>query len=150
VDLFAELKTLVDSLESRGIDYALCGGMALAIHGAPRATQDIDILLRPEDIGRLREAARNCGFTLESFPKDFASGLTIQRFTKVIEGQPLMLDVLFVKGPLESVWAGRQTAALEDGFVRVVSREGLISLKPAAGRPQDVADVKRLEELSRG
>jgi hypothetical protein len=150
VDLFAELKTLVDSLESRGIDYALCGGMALAIHGAPRATQDIDILLRPEDIGRLREAARNCGFTLESLPMDFASGLTIQRFTKVIEGQPLMLDVLFVKGPLESVWAGRQTAALEDGFIRVVSREGLISLKLAAGRPQDVADVKRLEELSRG
>jgi hypothetical protein len=150
VDLFGELKTLIDSLESRGIDYALCGGMALAIHGAPRATQDIDILLRPEDIGRLREAARNCGFTLESFPMDFASGLTIQRFTKVIEGQPLMLDVLFVKGPLESVWAGRQTAALEDGFVRVVSREGLISLKLAAGRPQDVADVKRLEELSRG
>jgi hypothetical protein len=38
----------------------------------------------------------------------------------------------------------------EGGVVRVVSREGLISLKAAAGRPQDIADLKRLEELGRG
>jgi hypothetical protein len=150
VDLYAELTTLVGTLESRAIDYAVCGGVALAIHGAPRATQDIDILLRPEDIDRLREAARTCGFTLESFPMDFASGLTVQRFTKLIDEQPLMLDVLFVAGPLEAVWASRQTATLETGVVRVVSREGLIALKLAAARPQDIADVKRLEQVSRG
>jgi hypothetical protein len=150
VDFFAELKGLVTALETGGIDYALCGGVALAIHGAPRATQDIDLLLRPEDIERLRAVARACGFTLESFPMDFASGLTIQRFTKLIEGQPLMLDVLFVAGPLETVWAGRQTAELEGGVVRVVSRDGLVALKLAAGRPQDIADIKRLEELARG
>lgn len=68
--------------------------MALAIHGAPRATQDIDLLLRPEDMDRLREAARARGF--------------------------------------------------------VVSREGLIALKLAAGRPQDLPDVQRLEEVARG
>jgi hypothetical protein len=150
VDFFHELKVLIGTLESRAIDYALCGGVALAIHGAPRATQDIDLLLRPEDIGRLREAAHVCGFLLESFPMDFASGITIQRFTKLIEGQPLMLDVLFVAGPIETVWAGRETADFEGGVIRVVSREGLIALKLAAARPQDIADVKRLEELGRG
>ena len=150
MNFFDELETLIRALESGGIDYALCGGVALAIHGAPRATQDIDLLLRPEDIDPLRTVARSCGFTLESFPMDFSSGLTIQRFTKLIEGQPLMLDVLFVAGPLEKVWADRQIAAFQGGKVRVVSREGLIALKLAAGRPQDVADIKRLEELSRG
>jgi hypothetical protein len=52
--------------------------------------------------------------------------------------------------PIQTVGTGRQQAAFEDGGVRVASREGLISLKLAAGRPQDIADVQRLEELGRG
>jgi len=151
VDLYAELQQLIAALESAGLDYAICGGVALAVHGVPRATQDIDILLRPEDMARLREAARGCGFVLESLPMDFSGGVTIQRFTKLVNAQPLMLDVLLVTEPLERVWATRQRAPLEGGGVlSVVSREGLITLKLAAGRPQDVADVKRLEEVGRG
>ncbi len=150
MDLFEELRGLVAGLEAAGVDYALCGGVALAIHGAPRATQDIDLLLRPEDLGRLRQVVTPLGFTLESLPMDFASGITIQRFTKLIGDQPLMLDLLFVAGPTERVWAGRQSAAFEGGTIRVVSREGLVALKLAAGRPQDLADVARLQELSRG
>lgn len=150
MDFFQELKDVVVALESRAIDYALCGGVALAIHGAPRATQDIDLLLRPEDLDRLREAARACGFTLESLPMDFRIGISMQRFTKLIEGQPLMLDVLLVAEPIENVWANRQALEMEGTTVRVVSREGLITLKLAAGRPQDIADVQRLEELGRG
>ncbi len=149
MDLFDELKQLIVALEAGQIDYALCGGVALAIHGAPRATQDIDILLRPEDIGRLRDVARACGFTLEALPMDFASGVTMQRFTKPL-ADPLMLDVLFATGPAASAWSSRLTAEFEGGIVRVVSREGLVSLKLAAGRPQDIADIKRLEEIQRG
>jgi len=149
MDFFQELKDVVIALESRKIDYALCGGVALAIHGAPRATQDIDLLLRREDIDRLREAARACGFTLESLPMDFASGVTVRRFTKLVEGEPFMLDVLLVP-PLENVWADRQVAEFEGGTMRVVSKEGLISLKLAAGRPQDIADIQRLGEVHRG
>ena len=150
MDLFQELKNVTAALEADGIDYALCGGVALAIHGVPRATQDIDLLLRPEDLARLRDAIRRCGFTLESLPMDFASGITIQRFTKLVDSQPLMLDVLLVGGALENVWASRQSAEYEGGPVRVVSREGLITLKLAAARPQDLVDVKRLQEASRG
>ncbi len=150
MDFFQELKDIVSALESRKIDYALCGGVALAIHGAPRATQDIDLLVLPADVDRLREAARACGFTFESLPMDFSSGVTVQRFTKLVEGQPFMLDALFVTGPLETVWAGRQVAEFEGGTVRVVSREGLISLKLAAGRPQDLVDVQRIQEVNRG
>ena len=149
MNFFEELQSVIVALESSGTEYAICGGVALAIHGAPRATQDIDLLLRPENIDALRTVARSCGFHLESFPMEFASGLTIQRFTKLIGSVPLMLDVLFVAGALEKIWADRQIVPFEDGNVCVVSREGLIALKLAAGRPQDVADIKRLEELSR-
>lgn len=150
MDFFQELRNLTDALDACGVDYALCGGVALAIHGVPRATQDIDLLIRPEDLGRLRETVRSCGFVLESFPMDFSSGITIQRFTKLIDGQPLMLDALLVGGILQRAWEDRQTAEIEGGRMRVVSREGLIALKLAAGRAQDLVDVQRLQEISRG
>jgi Nucleotidyl transferase AbiEii toxin, Type IV TA system len=150
MDFFRELIDLTDALDAAGVDYALCGGVALAIHGVPRATQDIDLLVRPEDLEGLRKTARTCGFGLESFPMDFSSGITIQRFTKLVDGQPLMLDALLVGKSLETVWNGRQTAEIEGGRMRVVSRDGLIALKLAAARPQDLVDVQRLQEIHRG
>lgn len=150
MDFFQELKNLTDAFESSAIDYALCGGVALAIHGVPRATQDIDILVKPEDLDRLREVARRCGFVLESFPMDFASGITIQRFTKIIEGKPFMLDALLVAGPLVGAWERRLSAEIEGGGVKVIARDDLIALKLAAGRPQDLVDVQRLQEAARG
>jgi hypothetical protein len=150
MDFFHELKVLAASLDAAGVDYALCGGVALAIHGAPRATQDIDLLVRPESIELLRKTARACGFTFESLPMDFSSGISVLRFTKLIEGQPFMLDALLVGPSTERVWQDRQTAEIDGGTLRVVSREGLVSLKLAAGRPQDLVDVQRLRELEHG
>jgi len=46
--LFDELNDIIDSLEKSGVEYAVCGGLALAVHGFPRATFDIDILIQPE------------------------------------------------------------------------------------------------------
>ena len=95
MDFFQELKDVTAALDASEVDYALCGGVALAIHGVPRATQDIDLLVQPEDLPRLREVARTCGFVLESFPMDFASGITIQRFTKPIDG-PMATGLCFL------------------------------------------------------
>lgn len=151
MDLLEELSLVTAALDRAGIDYALCGAIALAIHGAPRATQDIDLLARAADLERLREAVRGCGYAFESLPMTFAaSGITIQRFTKLVEAQPLMLDVRLAEGPLSSAWDTRETLQWQGGAVRVVSRQGLVSLKLVAGRPQDIVDVQRLEELARG
>ena len=151
MDLYQELGALVTTLEARHIEYALCGGIALAIHGAPRATQDIDLLARQEDLDKIREASRDCGFIFESLPMDFsASGITIYRFTKLIDSVPLLLDVLIADGPLAAVWQSRLAVPFETGTIHVVSKTGLVTMKLAAGRPQDIADVKRLAELDRG
>ena len=157
MDLFAEVVALTAALDAAAIDYAICGGVALAIHGAPRATRDIDLLAREGDLPRLREVVRGCGFTIEALPMTFStSGISICRFTKVgAGGPPLMLDVLLAEGPLESVWQTRSRVAFSttdapDSALWVVSRSGLITLKLAAGRPQDIVDVQRLQEASRG
>lgn len=141
----------MSTLEARHVEYALCGGIALAIHGAPRATQDIDVLIQEEDLDRIRQVARDCGFIFESLPMDFAaSGITIYRFTKLIENLPLMLDALIANGPLAAVWQSRLAMTFETGPIHVVSKQGLVTMKLAAGRPQDIADIKRLAELDRG
>ena len=142
---------LVSSLDRHGVDYAICGGIALAIHGVPRATQDIDLLAQENELGALRSAARECGYVFETEPMEFSqSGVTIIRFTKLIGVQPLMLDVLLAIGPARRVWAGRLEILFEGTRVKVVSREGLITLKLAAARPQDLVDIQRLSEVNRG
>ncbi len=156
MDLFGEVVALTTALDAAAIDYAICGGIALAIHGAPRATMDIDVLARAADVPRLREVARSCGFTLDALPRTFASGVSIQRFTKVeTDGRTLMLDVLHAEGSVDSAWRTRSRVAFAspDGVVRelsVVSREGLITSKLAAGRPQDIVDIQRLQEVAYG
>jgi hypothetical protein len=151
VDLIAELAALTSAFDAGKIEYALCGAVALAIHGVPRATQDIDILARESALDAVRAAAKNCGFSFEALPMTFsASGITMVRFTKHVEGRPLMLDVLLVEHGLERVWDSRQSVPWKERAVTVVSREGLISLKLLAGRPQDLVDVQRLKETDGG
>lgn len=151
MDLFAELSQLLAEMQRHQVDYALCGGIALAVHGYARATQDIDILIPESSLELLRQSVKAAGYVFETEPLHFpASGVTIIRFTKVLAGgQALMLDALLANGPLQRIWEQRETLRFEGGDVVVVSRQGLISLKLAAGRPQDIADVQKLTELSR-
>jgi hypothetical protein len=151
VDFLAELTAVLQALDAFGVDYALCGAVALAIHGAPRATQDIDLLARADDLDKARSAVKSCGFVLEALPMTFsASNITVHRFTKIVDAQPFMVDILEAEGTLRAVWDSRERLAWKAGEVGVVSRQGLVTLKLAAGRPQDIADLKRLEELDRG
>jgi len=145
VDVYAELVALVKAFDAASVDYAICGAVALAVHGAPRATKDIDLIARKEDGDRIREIARSTGFTFEALPMEFsASGIEVQRFTKLIEGRPLMLDVLWLNPKLEPVWQDRQRLPWSEGTLSVVSRDGLITLKLTAGRAQDLVDIQSL------
>lgn len=151
MDLFEEMTRVTDALDAAGIEYAVCGAIALAIHGVPRATRDIDLLVREADLGRFRDVARACGFTIEALPMTFSSsGITMHRFTKLADGESLMLDALLADGVLANVWQERTRLRHERGDVCVVSRAGLVTLKLAAGRPQDLVDVQRLSEVPDG
>jgi hypothetical protein len=148
-DPYAELKAVVRRLEADGIAYALCGALALAVHGAPRATNDIDVLARPADLDRVIAIARGLGFTHTALPMTFADGTRMRRFTKIVDGRALMLDVLLVHEALEPVFQDRARLVWDGEPLQVVTRDGLIVLKTTAGRPQDLVDIQRLMELER-
>jgi hypothetical protein len=140
------LDALTTSLDEAGIPYAVCGALALAIHGHPRATKDIEFLTAPEQIVALKAVARVHGFTLEALPMTFSSSaITIHRVSRLVGAQILTLDILDGSGVLAPVWNTRERLDTSRGSVWVVSRQGLITMKLAAGRPQDLADLARLE-----
>jgi hypothetical protein len=57
VDLYESLFAVIDELDRDGIDHALVGGLALAVHGAPRATTDIDLLVGRDALIAMKLAA---------------------------------------------------------------------------------------------
>ena len=145
VDVYAEFAALVRALEEASIEYAICGALALAVHGAPRATKDIDLIAKREDEARIRSVATKTGFTFEALPMELAgSGIAVQRFAKLIDGRALMLDVLWLIPKLQPIWDDRERVAWENGTLSVVSRDGLITLKLTAGRAQDLVDIQSL------
>jgi hypothetical protein len=148
--LFDELRTLVTALDAAGVEYALVGGLAVAVWGAPRATKDIDLLVQPEALATAMATARRCGFTLEALPFQFKDGTQLQRVNKVdAAGNLLTVDFMLVDKNLAPAWAGRTRLPFSDSEIAVISREALIAMKALAGRPQDIADIQNLQDGDR-
>ncbi len=149
LDLFEELVTLIDSLESRRIDYAVCGGLAMAIWGLPRATVDIDLLIERESLAAVEDVAASLGYRFKANPMTFSDGaIIIHRVTKIDPegGDVLMLDLLLVTPAIADTWQNRIRVEWDRGVMSVVSREGLATLKSFRASGTDLDDIRRLRE----
>lgn len=151
--LIDEFVQFTEAINSKGIPYAVCGGWAMAIHGLPRATVDIDLLILSDDLERLWAIAKQHGYNVEGLPLHFADGIIeIRRISKVDEETKRLftLDFLLVTEPLNSVWESREQVQWEEGKIWVVSKDGLIRLKTISGREQDLLDIRKLREAGNG
>lgn len=152
-DLFLELTNLLSTLHEEGIDYALCGGLAMAVHGYPRATVDIDLLILAKDAEPALAVAESLGYRLQAQPMTFSQGaVEIRRVSKVDPDtrEPIPLDFLLVTPALAGVWNDRRRMSWESGDLWVASRAGMIVLKELRGSQQDLADIEHLEENEDG
>jgi hypothetical protein len=150
MNIVDELHAIAAALEAHGIDYAVCGGIAVTIHGATRTTKDIDIVIAPEQVGRALDAVRPLGYAFAAQPMTFEEGTTrerhVQRVTKIAGHEHLMLDLMLADAALDGTLADRVRVELATGTICVVSRATLIRMKQLAGRDQDAADLARLQE----
>jgi hypothetical protein len=150
VNLFDELRGLLAELDRQQVDYALIGGLAVAVWGAPRATKDIDLLVQRASLPAGMAAARARGFTLEALPFEFKDGTEVRRVNKVdAAGDLLTVDFMLVNGNLETVWNSRLHLPFGDRHIVVASRDALIAMKAQAARPQDLMDIANLKDLDR-
>jgi len=145
--LLDELSQLISALDENRIEYAVCGGLALAIHGFARATLDIDILIEAESLEKAYKTGAENGFDIRGLDISFKErAVEIRRVSKIdANGEVLSLDLLLVTPPVQDVWETREKIDFLDTQLSVVSRTGLIKMKTLAGRPQDLADIWRLE-----
>jgi hypothetical protein len=149
VNLVDELHAITGVLRSAGVRYAVCGGLAVTLHGAARLTKDIDLLVTASDLPRILELLRPLGYVFPALPLTFEAGTArerhVQRVSKIEGGEHLCLDLLVA----DAVFMGLLDDTIEvrtaQGTLTVISREGLIRMKQLAGRPQDLADLMRLE-----
>ncbi len=135
------------ALNRHGVRYLVIGGYAVAFHGYPRATKDLDLWLEAtpanaeRTLGAVREFfSETLGLEVSDFlsPGVIQLGYAPNRIGLVVlpEGDPTFT---------EAYARARETRA--GGIpVRVVSKEDLLALKRAFGRTQDLADVDALEE----
>lgn len=133
-------------LRDHHVEFVIVGAHALALHGAPRFTGDLDILIRPtvENAERLLNALQAFGFP--------TSPLTTERIIvprTIIEMgvAPVQIHVMSAISGVtwDEVWDGREDAALGSGTVGFIGRTEFIKNKRAAGRPKDLADIAAIE-----
>jgi hypothetical protein len=147
LDLAPDFDEFCALLTARAVEFVIVGAHALAFHGAPRFTGDLDILVRPteENGTRLLSAISDFGFPTPSLsPTDIVEG------NKVIEMgvAPVQIHVMSqIDGVTwDEVWATRELGALGSGTVAFIGRDAFLRNKRAAARPKDLADIDALRE----
>lgn len=147
LDILDELRKLVAALDEHEVDYALCGGMAMGVHGLARTTIDIDVLILSASLDEVYLIAKSLGYNIRGKEMSFANGaVEIRRVSKIDpdDGELLSLDLLLVTPAILAVWESRLRAEWEGGKLSVVSASGLITLKQLRGSDQDLVDIKAL------
>ena len=148
MNLSKDLREFVELLNSRKIRYLLIGGHAVAFHGYPRYTADVDFLIdtSPENAALLAAAVGDFGFSgLGLSESDFREPEMVIQLGRAPNRIDLLTSVVAVS--FEEAWKTRIEASLDGLPVSVISKELLVQNKLAAGRPQDLADAAILAEL---
>lgn len=150
--------TLVDDMlkimkvfDDNHIDYALCGGLAVGLHGFLRYTKDIDLIILEEDLEKAKTVLEPIGYNLPSglipFKQPDGSFREISRISKSCGDHLYTLDLMICTGTLEEAWADREVMEYNHQMIKVISKESLIKIKKEAGRETDLRDVKELEAI---
>lgn len=142
-----DFRDMLCALSGEGAEYLLAGAYAVAVHGVPRATGDLDIWVRPtaENARRVRAALTRFGSPVGDLSeRDLVTPGTVFQ----IGVAPNRIDVMTsIDGvAFDDAWAAGRIVRVAGLDVPVLSRADLIRNKRATGWPQDLADAARLEE----
>ena len=139
------LQGVFASLHRHNVKYVVIGGIAAVLHGVPRATFDLDILIEatPQNAQRLLKALETARFgtaALTSAEELLAHEITIFRDWVRVDVQTATPGIAFA-----TAWRNRETLNYQGQAFYVVCKADLITSKQAAGRAQDLEDVRLLK-----
>ena len=141
-----DFKDMLLALSEAKIDYLLVGAYAVAAHGHPRATGDLDLWVRPdaETASKVYRVLAEFGAPLHELTVDDLAkpGMVFQ-----IGVEPSRIDILTaISGvAFEDAWPNRLSIEMDGIQLCVLGRDDLITNKRACGRPRDIADAETLD-----
>jgi hypothetical protein len=142
---------MLAALSDAAADFLVVGAHALAAHGIPRATGDLDIWIRPtpDNADRVWAALERFGAPLDELSPDDLSSPDI---VFQIGVSPNRIDLLtsITAVTFEEAWRNRIQVRVADQDVPTIGREDFIRNKRAVGRPRDLADVADIEAQPEG
>lgn len=146
------------------LNYVVIGGIAVNLHGYPRATGDLDIiiLLQNEDLTKFIQAIKNLKFvprvpvdlndlTNEKIREGWIQEKNMKVFSVYNPGNPLEHIDLKIEGAekFAQILKNRVTMKESDLEIPVASLDDLIALKQDAGRERDLVDIKILKQIKK-
>jgi hypothetical protein len=141
-----DFKEFIQSLNNNQVRYLIIGGYAVAMHGHPRYTKDLDVWVEstPENAVRMVAALAEFGFdSLELKDADFLeAGQVIQ-----LGYPPNRIDLILTPKGIDfpTCYAAKVVVDLDGTPLHFIDLANLIANKQATGRPQDLADVASLQ-----
>ncbi len=137
---------MLDALSGAAAEFLVVGAHALAVHGHPRATGDLDLWVRasPENAARVWQALVSFGAPLDDLRQE---DLTTPGIVYQIGIAPNRIDILtsITAVSFDEAWPARVNAKIGGRTIPVLGREQLLANKRATGRLRDLADVEALE-----
>lgn len=142
-----DFKDILSAFLDEQVDFLVIGAYALAAHGLPRATGDIDLWIRcsDENADRAWRALGRFGAPMSDLKLD---DLKRRDLVFQIGLPPSRIDILtsITDVHFEEAFQNRLNVTIEGISIPIIGRRELIKNKKAVGRPQDLADVARLRE----
>ena len=140
-----DLREFIELLNSHGVEYLVVGGHAVAFHGYPRFTGDVDFFVRSTAENARRLIAVLAAFGFGQAGLDEA---TLMQPEKIVQlgVPPNRIDLLTSISGVDFVdaWSDRIPDALDGVPVAFVSKRTLVANKRASGRPKDLVDLEKL------
>jgi len=149
-DINEDFEDLLLSLVEHQVEFLIVGAYALSVHGVIRATEDIDVLIRPSKDNSLKvvQALHTFGAPLQAH-QITASDFQREEVVYQIGLPPRRIDILTSISGVTYDEAAQESikGQLGSAVVHFIGKQALLKNKQASGRDTDLADVKRLQEL---
>ena len=146
MDLAPDFDEFIASLTAHGVEFVIVGAYALAFHGAPRFTGDLDVLVRPtlDNAARLLRALEAFGFPVAELSPEVVAD---RRRMLQMGVPPVQIHVMSAISGVEwdEAWADRIEGPLGRHTIHFLGRETFLRNKRAAARPKDLADIDALK-----